>query len=142
MQTTIAARFRRMGRRFVFEATVEGHKQLVLRDLASTALVVLEGTDSATDPFWSPDSRSVGVLPHRRSPQTGPADGRTDTGACRRDSDFGRPDWRHMAGRRDPIRAHGRPYLSRRGDRRHCHGCRDGSIGTRTEAVLVSSISS
>ena len=48
-----------MGKRFVFEATVEGHKQLVLRDLASTALVVLEGTDSATDPFWSPDSRSV-----------------------------------------------------------------------------------
>ena len=48
-----------MGKRFVFEATVEGHEQLVLRDLASTALVVLEGTDGATDPFWSPDSRSV-----------------------------------------------------------------------------------
>jgi eukaryotic-like serine/threonine-protein kinase len=47
------------GKRFVFEATVDGRHQLVLRDLASTAFVVLEGTDGALDPFWSPDSRWV-----------------------------------------------------------------------------------
>jgi hypothetical protein len=30
-----------------------------LRDLASTALVVLEGTDGAFSPFWSPDSQLI-----------------------------------------------------------------------------------
>ena len=33
------------GQRFVFEATVDGRRQLVLRDMASTALVVLTGTE-------------------------------------------------------------------------------------------------
>ena len=47
------------GQRFVFEATVDGRQQLVVRDMASTALVVLPGTDGAFHPFWSPDSRSV-----------------------------------------------------------------------------------
>jgi Tol biopolymer transport system component len=47
------------GNRFVFAATVEGRRQLVLRDMASTVLVALEGTDGASNPFWSPDSRSV-----------------------------------------------------------------------------------
>ena len=47
------------GQRFVFEATVDGRRQLVLRNLASTALVVLAGTDGGLGPFWSPDSQSV-----------------------------------------------------------------------------------
>jgi Tol biopolymer transport system component len=48
------------GRHFVFTATVDGRAQLVMRDLDSTALITLPGTDSAFQPFWSPDSSSVG----------------------------------------------------------------------------------
>ena len=47
------------GQRFVFEATVEGRQQLVLRDMASTASGRPPGTEGGFDPFWSPDSRSV-----------------------------------------------------------------------------------
>jgi Tol biopolymer transport system component/DNA-binding winged helix-turn-helix (wHTH) protein len=47
------------GQRFVFEATVNGRRQLVLRDMASTALVTVTGTEGGFAPFWAPDSRSV-----------------------------------------------------------------------------------
>ena len=47
------------GRRFVFHATVDGLRRLVLRDLTSGTLVVLVGTDGGYNPFWSPDSQSV-----------------------------------------------------------------------------------
>ncbi len=47
------------GRRFVFDAMVDGRQRLVLRDMASTALVVLAGTEGGFNPFWSPDSRAV-----------------------------------------------------------------------------------
>ena len=47
------------GQRFVFQATVDGTPQLVMRDMASAALVVLTGTDGAWRLFWSPDGRSV-----------------------------------------------------------------------------------
>jgi Tol biopolymer transport system component len=47
------------GQRFVFEATVSGNPQLVMRDMASAELVVLAGTEGAWRPFWSPDGRSL-----------------------------------------------------------------------------------
>ena len=47
------------GQRFVFEATVNGNPQLVMRDMASSELVVLAGTEGAWRPFWSPDGRSL-----------------------------------------------------------------------------------
>jgi eukaryotic-like serine/threonine-protein kinase len=47
------------GQRFVFEATVDGNPQLVVRDMASSALAVLTGTEGAWRPFWSPDSQSL-----------------------------------------------------------------------------------
>jgi len=47
------------GRRFVFEATVDGLRRLVVRDLASGTPVVLVGTDGGYNPFWSPDSQSI-----------------------------------------------------------------------------------
>ena len=50
------------GKRFVFEATVDGRRQLILREMASTALVTLMGTEGGFAPFWSPDSRSVGFF--------------------------------------------------------------------------------
>jgi eukaryotic-like serine/threonine-protein kinase len=48
------------GRYFVFSATVSGRQQLVVRQMASTTVAVLTGTEHGFRPFWSPDSRSVG----------------------------------------------------------------------------------
>ena len=74
----MAARFHRMGNDFVFDAIVDGRRQLVLRDMASTELVVLSGTEGGFGPFWSPDSRSVAFFAHngqrlqlKRIPATG-----------------------------------------------------------------------
>jgi Tol biopolymer transport system component len=47
------------GRKVVFEATVDGRTQLWLRPLESEKLQPLPGTENATNPFWSPDSRSI-----------------------------------------------------------------------------------
>ena len=47
------------GQRFVFDAIVDGRPQLVLRDMASTELVVLSGTEGGLGPFWSADSQSI-----------------------------------------------------------------------------------
>ena len=76
------------GQRFVFEANVDGRDQLVVRDMASTALVVLPGTEGGFSPFWSPDSRSVAFFALRtrpaqnESPMTGgPARVLADDGA-------------------------------------------------------------
>lgn len=66
------------GQHFAFEATVDGRDQLVLRDLASTALVVLAGTVGGFGPFWSSDSRTIAFftptgqrLQLKRTPATG-----------------------------------------------------------------------
>jgi Tol biopolymer transport system component len=37
----------------------DGKDQLWVRDLDSLAARVLTGTDGASDPFWSPDSRAI-----------------------------------------------------------------------------------
>src|SRR5262249_37832531 len=48
------------GRRLVFAGTSgEGKRFLWLRSLDSTATVPLAGSDGATAPFWSADSRSI-----------------------------------------------------------------------------------
>jgi serine/threonine protein kinase len=47
------------GEKIVFAATSEGRSQLWLRLMASTISRPLRGTDGASQPFWSPDSRSV-----------------------------------------------------------------------------------
>ena len=47
------------GKVLVFVARQGGRRQLWLRPLDSTAARVLEGTDDADYPFWSPDSRSI-----------------------------------------------------------------------------------
>ena len=58
------------------------------------------------------------VLPTDGHLKRVPLTGGPDTSDCRRDSDCRRPDRRHVARRRDPVRARGRTYLSRRGDGR------------------------
>jgi eukaryotic-like serine/threonine-protein kinase len=51
------------GRQIVFVASDDrGASQLWLRSLASTAAQPLAGTEGAVDPFWSPDSRSIGFF--------------------------------------------------------------------------------
>jgi eukaryotic-like serine/threonine-protein kinase len=47
------------GTHVVFSALAEGKNQLYLRSLDSIALQPLPGTEDATFPFWSPDSRSI-----------------------------------------------------------------------------------
>ena len=50
------------GQKIVFVATSEGHSKLWVRPLDSASGRPLPGTDGASFPFWSPDSRSVGFF--------------------------------------------------------------------------------
>jgi len=50
------------GRSVVFVTSGDGPSQLRLRSLASTTTEPLAGTENATAPFWSPDSRSIGFF--------------------------------------------------------------------------------
>ena len=50
------------GRRLVFGATLDGKSELWVRDLDSLAARPLPGTEGASYPFWSPDSRSIGFF--------------------------------------------------------------------------------
>ena len=47
------------GRLVVFSAILDGKSQLYLRSIRKLSLDALPGTDGATFPFWSPDSRSI-----------------------------------------------------------------------------------
>ena len=50
------------GRRMVFGATLNGKIELWVRDLDSLAARPLPGTEGASFPFWSSDSRSIGFF--------------------------------------------------------------------------------
>ena len=50
------------GRQIVFVASGDGASRLWLRSLATTTAQPLAGTEGASHPFWSPDSRSVGFF--------------------------------------------------------------------------------
>jgi Tol biopolymer transport system component len=50
------------GRHIVFVGAADGGCKLWLRSLDSTTAQPLAGTEGATYPFWSPDSRSVGFV--------------------------------------------------------------------------------
>jgi Tol biopolymer transport system component len=50
------------GRQIVFVASGDGASRLWLRPLATTTAQPLAGTEGATSPFWSPDSRSIGFF--------------------------------------------------------------------------------
>ncbi len=52
------------GRQIVFVASGDGAWRLWLRSMASTTAQPLAGTEGATDPFWSPDGRSIGFFAH------------------------------------------------------------------------------
>jgi hypothetical protein len=46
----------------VFVASAEGQQRLWLRPLDHIKAQPLVGTEGATYPFWSPDSRSIGFF--------------------------------------------------------------------------------
>jgi Tol biopolymer transport system component/predicted Ser/Thr protein kinase len=50
------------GRRLAFIATLDGKDSLWVRDLDSLVALPLTGTDGASYPFWSPDSRVIGFF--------------------------------------------------------------------------------
>ena len=50
------------GRQIVFVASGDGASRLWLRSLATTTAQPLAGTEGATFPFWSPDSRAIGFF--------------------------------------------------------------------------------
>ena len=50
------------GRQLAFVATTDGRDQLWVRSLDSLEPRVLEGTEGAGSPFWSPDSRFIGFF--------------------------------------------------------------------------------
>jgi WD40 repeat protein len=50
------------GRQLVFVASGDGASRLWLRPLDKTTAQPLAGTEGASYPFWSPDSRSVGFF--------------------------------------------------------------------------------
>jgi Tol biopolymer transport system component len=50
------------GQQIVFAAPSNGRQQLWLRSLNSTVSRPLAGTDGGINPFWSPDSRSIGFF--------------------------------------------------------------------------------
>jgi serine/threonine protein kinase/Tol biopolymer transport system component len=50
------------GRLLVFVASAEGQSRLWLRPLDQIKAQPLAGTERATDPFWSPNSRSIGFF--------------------------------------------------------------------------------
>ncbi|MGD1068598.1 MAG: protein kinase [Bryobacteraceae bacterium] len=53
------------GRRIAFVASGDGASRLWVRSLDSTSAQALPGTEGATSPFWSPDSRSLGFFSDR-----------------------------------------------------------------------------
>jgi len=54
------------GTQIVFVGAAQGRRQLWLRRLDSVSARPLPGTDGASQPFWSPDNRSLGFFADRR----------------------------------------------------------------------------
>jgi Tol biopolymer transport system component len=94
------------GRRVVFIATPAGgeEKMLWVRELDSEVARQLEGTEGAYQPFWSPDSRSIGFFAKRKlrtiSADGGPSTPLDDVGDTPRGGCWGPdgsilygPDW-------------------------------------------------
>jgi len=54
------------GRALVYAASSHGKRSLYVRPLASLEAQPLPGTDEASAPFWSPDSRFIGFFANRK----------------------------------------------------------------------------
>ena len=88
------------GRQIVFVASGDGASRLWVRPLDTTAAQPLAGTDGASFPFWSPDSRSIGFFADSQVEAARSVGGRpADAGAGPRGSRRG-----VECGRRHPLR--------------------------------------
>jgi predicted Ser/Thr protein kinase len=67
------------GQRVVFAAALDGKTSLWVRDLGSLEARALPGTDGASLPFWSPDSRFIGFFANGRLKKTEAAGGPVQT---------------------------------------------------------------
>ena len=63
------------GRQVAFAATVDGKAGLWVRDLGAVEARTLPGTEGASLPFWSPDSRSLGFFANGKLKRTDAAGG-------------------------------------------------------------------
>ena len=63
------------GRRLAFVLTAGGKDELWVRDLDSLAARALTGTDGASYPFWSPDSRTIAFFADQKLKKTEVAGG-------------------------------------------------------------------
>ena len=88
-------------RRVAFVADRDGDPMLWVRPLDEVESRVLPGTTGATQPFWSPDGRTVGVL--RRGQAEANRPGRRSAGGRRRRAECPRRDVGPR--RHDPVRA-------------------------------------
>jgi len=61
------------GRKLAFVAAREGNVQLYVRDLDSLEARVVQGSDGASLPFWSPDSRLIGFFGQGKLKKVDPA---------------------------------------------------------------------
>src|SRR3984893_15118438 len=66
---------RRPGARVALAGTVEGKTGLWVRDLSSLEARLLPGTEGASLPFWSPDSRFLGFFANGKLKKTEAAGG-------------------------------------------------------------------
>jgi Tol biopolymer transport system component len=69
------------GRRFAFVAGEPGKVQLYVQSLDALKATALPGTEGASWPFWSPDSRSLGFFAHGQLERVD-ADGGTPIDVC------------------------------------------------------------
>ena len=63
------------GGRLAFVANDAGHSRLWIRDLRSREARVIQGTDGAAFPFWSPDGKTIGYFSNRKVMRVDVADG-------------------------------------------------------------------
>jgi eukaryotic-like serine/threonine-protein kinase len=63
------------GQRIVLSAFVQGQLKLFIRDLASLQVTALGDIEAGLDPFWSPDSQSIGFFMWGRLKRVGIAGG-------------------------------------------------------------------
>ena len=103
------------GRQIVFVASGDGAARLWLRRLDATSAQPLAGTEGASYPFWSPDSRSVGFFADSKLKRIdiGGGSPQTLTDAANRGGTWG-PDGTHFvcAGCCQPTISH--PCVGRR----------------------------
>ncbi|MEK7752484.1 MAG: hypothetical protein AAB654_11250, partial [Acidobacteriota bacterium] len=97
------------GRRLAFAATVEGKTLLWVRPLDSLAAQPLAGTEDATFPFWSPDSRFLAFFSQGKLKKVDVSGGPPQT-LCNADTPLRGGAWNRdgtilfVGGNRSPIR--------------------------------------